>query len=76
LSFYGIIIVIANSKIEIDESLIFDNIKEFYVFREPGVSEINWGYLVENKRIMLKRTKMSDEPFSFKCTYKAGTKTA
>lgn len=39
LSFYGIIIAIANCKTEIVEALEFDNLKDFYIMNEePGTT--------------------------------------
>lgn len=75
LSFYGIIIAIARAKQEIVEALEFDNLKDFKIMdEEPGTTELAYSQLVSNKRIILKRTQMSNEPFSFKSQYKAGAK--
>lgn len=73
LSFYGILIIVAQSKTEVVEALEFDNLKDFYVVgEEPGKTQFAIKELIGASSIMLKRRNMTDEPFSFTSQYKAG----
>lgn len=74
-SLYGMIIFVAHSKTEIVEALEFDNLKDFEILAEqPGQTEFALNHFLGNKRMILKRTKMTNEPFSFKSQYKQGAK--
>lgn len=73
LSLYGILIIVAHAKTEIVESIEFDNLEEFELFGEPpGTTTVGHKLLLNNKRILLKRTKMSDNTFSFQSQWKPG----
>lgn len=72
LSLYGCILVIARGGTQIIESLEFDNLKDFEILDEaPGTTTL--GYTLHGtKRIILKRTRMSEETFSYKSQWKTG----
>ena len=72
LSLYGCIIIVARGGLQIVESLEFDNLSDFVILDEdPGATTV--GYTLHGtKRILLKRTKMSGESFSYKSQWKPG----
>lgn len=73
LSLYGIIILVAHGKTEVVESIEFDNLEDFEIVGEPkGTTTIGHKLLLNNKRILLKRTKMSENSFNFQSQWKAG----
>ena len=73
LSLYGILIIVAHGKTEIIESLEFENLKDFKIVGEElGTTTTTNKLHIRNKRILLKRTRMSDETFSFKSEWKTG----
>ena len=73
LSLYGILIIVAHGKTEIIESLEFENLKDFRIVGEEiATTTITNKLHIKNKRILLKRTSMSDETFSFKSEWKTG----
>lgn len=73
LSLYGILIIVAHCKTEVVESIEFDNLQDFEIVGQaPGTTSIGHKLLLANERILLKRTKMSDNTFSFKSQWKPG----
>ena len=72
LSLYGCIIVVARGGLQVIESVEFDNLSDFTILgEEPGSTSM--GYKLHgSKRIILKRTKMSEDTFSCNFQWKTG----
>ena len=67
LSLYGCIVIVARNKSEIVEALEFDNLNDFYIVgKPPGTATVSHNILCGDTKILLKRSRMSNETFSFK----------
>lgn len=72
LSLYACILVVAREGQQVIESLEFDNLSDFSgEGLGPETTTIAYT-LYGSKRIILKRTKISDETFSYKSQWKPG----
>lgn len=72
LSLYGCIIVVARGGRQVIESLDFDNLNDFEICDEEA-NTTTLGYTLHgSKRIILKRTRISEDTFSYKSQWKIG----